>query len=978
MTILRRRWLPTASLASPVGYLAATMVLIMLALSLGAIILDRERTQRQASVTAEAVADIARQRTVDLFTRLDATLRAVLDEAVAEVFVAERARGGVPAAAATDNAASGTATSDANQARAEALITARRQAEPRLLALYLLGPDRTVLAGSASGTTRSGTVVPACLRDDPPEAGQVALRAIEIGQSGEGALRGLCVSRGFRRDGRTNVVLGVIAADLIGAQFADLGVGQHGAVLVMDENAQPLAMATPGEAVVLNPPVPGGRRATWERLGLGNSGEQPDGGVIAVRMIERPVGAIVAVVTPAEDVLGSYRSRALLIGSSATIIALFVALAALAAGTSERRERARLERIAALMLDLQGGSEPASASLHVAQAARAMIGSELVADAAAESSETIRVPDLTLPGARFVRVGSRVLGAPGGGAFTAQELTMLTILSRIGMVYADAADRSDEASAALAALQTKADALRADAEALLLEMPDATFSLDRAWRITATNRNADRLFGEYAEDVRGRSIWEVFPELEGGLFESECHRVVTARLASEFEIKWLRTETWLMVHVHPRADGIVVYLQDISRQVATDDRLREAAKMEAIGRLTGGIAHDFNNLLTVILGNVEMLDFELPENGEVREMHEQIRKAALSAAERTHQMLAFARRQPLSPREVDVGRLVAGLDGMLRRAMGTDSALEVVCPASLWNVRVDPVQLESAIVSLAQNARDAIPPGRGGRLVVECANITIRKTESDRFGELRPGNYVVISLSDNGVGIPRDVLGKVFEPFFSTKAGGHGTGLGLAMVYGFVTQSGGHVRLVSEEGRGATVRLYLPALGEPSRPDIVVHADNTDHAGVREPVGGMARAPGERILVVEDSDMVRSYARSVLAGLGYEVTCVSDGAAAVARIDAGERPDLLLTDVLLADGMDGIKVAEQVLWRLPGLPVIYMSGYVEDIDIAKLNLDSQVNLLLKPFRRAELARMVRARLDGAGSDRPVHRQQAPS
>jgi PAS domain S-box-containing protein len=509
-------------------------------------------------------------------------------------------------------------------------------------------------------------------------------------------------------------------------------------------------------------------------------------------------------------------------------------------------------------------------------------------------------------------------------------------------------------------LREAAERHRQTAEAVLLEMPDATFTLDGDWRIVSTNRNADKLFGEYAEDIRGRVIWDVFPELEGTIFETECRRTIEGQHSSEFEMKWLRTETWLMANVHPRGAGLVVYLQDISRQVATDDKLRQAAKMEAIGRLTGGIAHDFNNLLTVILGNVEMLDMELPETGEAREMHDQIRRAAQSAAELTHQLLAFARRQPLSPSEVDVSRLVVGLDGLLRRTLGAAVTLDIRCSPSLWRARVDSTQLENAIVNLAINARDAIPSGRGGRLAIEATNIAIRKPDTDQFGELRPGNYVVISVSDNGSGIPRELLGKVFEPFFTTKPAGRGTGLGLAMVYGFVTQSGGHVRIVSDEGRGTTVRLYLPGLGEPRVEAAVPVAPARV---IEEPAAPEAR--GERILVVEDSEMVRGYTRNVLAGLGYDVTSAADGAEALALLDRGLRPDLLLTDVLLPNGMDGLAVAEQVLRRLPGLPVIYMSGYVENIDIHKSKLEPQVNLLLKPFRRAALALMVRARLDGA-------------
>ena len=941
-TTMRQRWQSAAGLASPLTLLASIVAVAMIALSISAIVIDRERTQQEAIAAAKAVADIARQRTADLFARADASLRAV--EAVA-------AGGG------TGGGVTGAAIAGGERALLDDLIAQRRRAEPRLLALYVLDRNGSAVAGTSNAPTRAASIVAECIRNERPEPEQIVLRAIMVEQSGGGGLQGICVTRGFQRGGVNGAVLGVIAADLLGAQFADLGVGGHGVVVVLDENARPLVAVRPSQSIQLAPSTAPAPLTDWVTLSRGTASATAGGGIIETRLIERPFGAIVALVIPAGDVLAAWQARAVQALSASGIVALFITLATLAVRRAERREGERLERIAALTLDLRGRADAEALMRRVAETAREMTGGTLATPMSpdmAESTEFVREPELSLPRAQSVRLGAHILHAAGRAGFTAEDLTILTILSRLGAVHVQASTRLAEAEAAITSLQTRAEDYRAGAEALLLEMPDATFTLDAEWRISSTNRNADRLFGEYAEDVRGRSVWEVFPELEGGVFEAECRRVIAGRHAREFEMKWLRTETWLMASVHPRSAGVVVYLQDISRQVTTDERLREAGKMEAIGRLTGGIAHDFNNLLTVILGNVEMLDGELPESGEARDMHEQIRRAALSAAERTHQMLAFARRQPLSPREVDVTRLLIGLDGLLRRSLGAGGTLEISCPATLWKVRVDPAQLENAVVSLAQNACEAIPAGRGGRLVVEGANTTIRKLEVDRFGELHPGNYVVISLSDNGVGIPRDVIGKVFEPFFSTKTGGRGTGLGLAMVYGFVTQSGGHVRLVSQENRGSTVRLYLPAQSD-------ARSDSTTSPAV--PAAANSLAGGQRILVVEDSDMVRGYTRNVLSSLGYDVTSVSDGAQALARIEAGDKPDLLLTDVLLPDGMNGIAVAEQVLRRLPGLPVIYMSGYVEDVDIDTLKLDPRFNLLLKPFRRAALAQMVRARLD---------------
>jgi signal transduction histidine kinase len=439
----------------------------------------------------------------------------------------------------------------------------------------------------------------------------------------------------------------------------------------------------------------------------------------------------------------------------------------------------------------------------------------------------------------------------------------------------------------------------------------------------------------------------------------------------------MRTDHWLTVRAFPRAGpepGLTVYLQDITTQVAADDKLREAAKMEAMGRLTGGIAHDYNNLLTVILGNTEMLDVELPEadpnSGELRDMLAQITRAAQNAAELTHQLLAFARRQTLAPRDVDVARLTQGLDGLLRRSLGGAITLDIRCPPGLWHAHVDPTQLENAIVNLVINARDAMP--QGGRLVVETANLAIRKPESEQLGEIGPGNYVVVSVSDTGRGIPKDILGKVFEPFFSTKppgrTSGRGTGLGLSMVYGFVTQSGGNARITSEVGRGTTVRLYLPAV----RDAALETATPAGRLWQPDPV-----LPGgsETILVVEDSEMVRQFAQTVLTGLGYQIYAAEDGPSALALIDRGLAPDLLLTDVLLPGGLDGVALSERILARqcergAPAPRVLFMSGYVESVDAHQGRLHPDVNLLLKPFRRAALATMVRAHLDRPANDAP--------
>ena len=921
----------------PVCLFAVIIAVAMTSISVGAVVLDRLRAQQQASMMAKGVADIARQRTSDLFGRIDTAMRAVED------------------------AASPALLADGARARVDAAISQRRRNEPRLLALYVLDRAGTVLSGSASTGLRSNTIVPACLSNDHPDADQVTLRPFSIEQSGSAPLRGLCIARGLRQDANTFSVLAVVAGDLVQGQFADLSVGSHGAVVLLDEAGRPMMRMISGQPIAVernDPLLP----IDWE-VALRGSGTDPATGIIIEsRRIDGPFGAIVAIVIPPQDIFAAWAARAQLIGSSAFVVMMFIGLAVAAVRTCESRERRRLDRVAALTLDLRRGEDPQGVTRRLIEEACTFTGCEVVppsGDTAGLETDGARLPELILARPDRVRIGGHELRRRDGRAFSQADLTYLTVLARIAALQFGQADSLAKADAATVALREVAESARHATDAILLEMPEATFTLDREWRFMTTNRNADKLFGEYAEDIRGRAIWDVFPELEGTLFETECRRAREDRHPVEFEMKWLRTETWLMVNAHPRPNGIAVYLQDISRQVAIDDKLRQTVKMEAIGTLTGGIAHDFNNLLTVIIGNIEMLDTELPPSGEAREMHDQIKRAAQKAAETTQHLLAFARRQPLSPSDVDVGRLVIGLDGWLRSAIGPSVSVEIHTSPSLWHARIDPHQLENAILNLAINARDAIPQGRGGKLKIEATNLANRKPETDQFGELRPGNYVVVSVTDNGTGIPKDIIGKVFDPYFTTKPSGRGTGLGLANVHGFVLQSGGHARIVSDEGRGTTIRLYLPAIGD-TRTEAHVHAQTAARppAETPDPVGR-----SEKILVVEDTELVRTHAEAVLTGLGYDVVVAVDGVEALAKIDGGLRPDLLLTDILLPNGMDGLAVAELVQRRVPGIPVLYMSGYVENIDLQKSRLDPQTNLLLKPFRKASLAMMVRSRLD---------------
>ncbi|MBK6007244.1 PAS domain-containing protein [Ramlibacter ginsenosidimutans] len=386
---------------------------------------------------------------------------------------------------------------------------------------------------------------------------------------------------------------------------------------------------------------------------------------------------------------------------------------------------------------------------------------------------------------------------------------------------------------------------------------------------------------------------------------------------------------------------------DISERMALEERLRQTQRLESVGQLTGGVAHDFNNLLTVILGNAEMLAEQLAFRGECGPLHGMahvVMDAAQRGAELTQRLLAFARKQALEPRKVDINQLVMGTDAMLRRTLGEHIRIEFKAEPLLWAAEVDPAQLDNTLLNLCLNSRDAMPGG--GRLSIQTANVTLDAEDARRCPDSQPGAYVMLSVSDTGEGIAPQHVGRVFEPFFTTKEQGKGTGLGLAMTYGFVKQSGGHVNIESQPGRGTTVKLYLPRADGAAAP-----AAGCLHA---KPAGGV-----ETILLVEDDEPVRRYAHAQLVSLGYTVLHAGDGSHALQILDDDERKvDLLFTDVVMP-GMSGRELADRALARRPGLRVLYTSGYAENAIVHDGRLDDGVKLLAKPYRRHELAQAVR-------------------
>jgi len=388
---------------------------------------------------------------------------------------------------------------------------------------------------------------------------------------------------------------------------------------------------------------------------------------------------------------------------------------------------------------------------------------------------------------------------------------------------------------------------------------------------------------------------------------------------------------------------------DLTEQHETEERLRQSQKMDAIGQLTGGVAHDFNNVLTVITGTIEILQDGLADKPQLAAIAQLIDDAAMRGASITSQLLTFARRQPLEPREIEINGLVMETAKLLTPMLGEHVEIETVLAPDAWGVLADSSQLSAAIVNLAVNARDAMRGG--GKLTIETANVTFDEASVSADSEMKPGQFVMIAVGDTGHGIPADIRDRVFEPFFTTKGVGRGTGLGLSMVYGFAKQTGGTVRIDSEEGRGTSVKLYLP------RAEGVVARAAKPSSIAAAPLGRH-----ETILVVEDDALVRGYVIAQLGGLGYRTLVASDGAAALALVDQGAEFDLLFTDVVMPGRMNGRQLADAVVARRPGMKVLYTSGYSDDAIVHEGHLDPGLALLKKPYRKAELAQKIREAL----------------
>jgi PAS domain S-box-containing protein len=471
---------------------------------------------------------------------------------------------------------------------------------------------------------------------------------------------------------------------------------------------------------------------------------------------------------------------------------------------------------------------------------------------------------------------------------------------------------------------------------------DGIIVMDEAGMVLFANPACEDIFGRAAESLIGSPVG--IPLVTGETTEITIHKPDGAQVDAEIRVVRMN---W------GQQPARLASIRDVSARKASEEQLRHASKMEAIGRLTAGIAHDFNNLLTVVLGNLELAQRQ-NEQEPLARILDNATRGARRAAVLTERLLAFSRRKPLEPKLLNANALVDGMTDLLRRTLGETITVRTRTADDLWLIEADPTELETAILNLAVNARDAMP--KGGDVIVETANVELDEAFAPLDVEVKPGPYVLISVTDTGTGMPSEILRQVFEPFFTTKPDGHGTGLGLSQVYGFVKQSGGHVKLYSEPNRGTTVKIYLPK--SDAQTGEYRTADPDQRSG-QVPVA----LPDEAVLVVEDDDDVRAYTVTSLRNLGYAVFEASDAGSAVQILKREPSIRLLLTDLGLPGGMDGKALALRARSIRRDLQVLITTAYAGNVLVHEGRLDRGIDLLSKPFTLSGLANRVRQMLD---------------
>jgi PAS domain S-box-containing protein len=493
-------------------------------------------------------------------------------------------------------------------------------------------------------------------------------------------------------------------------------------------------------------------------------------------------------------------------------------------------------------------------------------------------------------------------------------------------------------------------------------MAEGVLVIDRAGAIVLSNPAAMRIFqlksGTTLVDIKSQNR---FFELDGTTlipdFELPTARALRGLPFDQREVIVRRNDRRnsfsLMVSGRPLRNrdgeitGAAMVYHDITDTLETERLLQQAQKLDAIGKLTGGVAHDFNNMLTIITGSIETLIDDIQDRPAAAELAASIGRAADRCTELIRHLLAFARKQPLRPRDIDVNSTVLDIAKLLRPTLGEQIEIHTILDDDTLIAHVDSAQLANSLVNLAINARDAMPDG--GKLLLETSMAVLDEAYAAANPGVTPGGYIMVAVSDTGSGMPAEVRDHAFEPFFTTKEAGKGSGLGLSMVYGFTKQSGGHVKIYSEEDHGTTIRLYLP----PARTE----------AQIAPVTHGPMPYGTETILVVEDDLLVHDFVLAQLRSLGYTTIAVTSGAAALAIVTSDRAFDLLFTDIIMPGGMTGKELADEVRRLRPATPVLYTSGYTDNAMVSHGRIDHGALLLAKPYRRSELAQMIRAALD---------------
>lgn len=528
-------------------------------------------------------------------------------------------------------------------------------------------------------------------------------------------------------------------------------------------------------------------------------------------------------------------------------------------------------------------------------------------------------------------------------------IALLLRVARFRELYAIEQARAVAAAERLAAsekLTRQLQASEARYRSLIENSLDVVCMLDAEGRFRNVSARCTEVWGYSPAELKGRALADLVPAEDREVLANFL-QMVASRGQAGTEIRVIGSDgravpmLWLARWM-PSEQEIHAAARDVSERVEAEARIRQSQKLEAVGQLTGGVAHDFNNLLTVVIGNASMIERHAKEQV-ISSLAQMIRAAAERGADLTRRLLTFARRQPLRPQSVELGALVQNGLPLITRAVGEQIVVTVQASGDQLWTRVDPAELESAILNLAINARDAMPGG--GTLTLSLGRTVIRPGD-EPDSDLEPGEYVTLNVSDTGKGMSPEVMRRAIEPFFTTKPPGKGTGLGLSAVYGFVRQSGGGLKLESEVGHGTTVRILLPV------------APAAQPAQAPQQVEPLPDQAGSRILVVEDDALVRNFVTKQLERLGFVVQAVGDARTALEQLDQGQRFDLLFSDIMMPGGMNGRELAEEVRRRWPDLPILLTSGFSDDPGPEK----GPFPIIRKPYRPSELAKVIREQL----------------